>query len=308
MTWGANGPETGDEQDDLVHSLGERTGRKSGVGSGVGVGGCIGSWLCAVLLLTRSRGGGAARGRRLAAVAVGELGLARSSGIVGRKKHGFRGGFGGRDYYWKDYFAEVPADAVPGGTDKNHQTTYISQVYIPNHGILTTKLYKGNYYWRDYDGEIPDDAIPAGSDRNHKPTYIGQVLVPNRQIQTVRIYQGRKSVTASANGIFTLTSFIKILCSDKPEKFSWVSTTAAKLHTDLVGRHLVLGGNESGKALNIGRISYQGEVIVGKVCGYNIGDALMYFPYDNKEVTASSYEVLVYDDAEVDPIIWGKVK
>jgi hypothetical protein len=75
-------------------------------------------------------------------------------------------------------------------------------------------------------------------------------------------------------------------------------TTAAKLHTDLVGRHLVLGGNESGKALNIGNISYQGEVIVGKVCGYNIGNALMYFPYDNKEATASSYEVLVYDDPE----------
>jgi hypothetical protein len=38
----------------------------------------------------------AARGRRLAAVAVGELCSARSLGIVGRKKHGFRGGFGGR--------------------------------------------------------------------------------------------------------------------------------------------------------------------------------------------------------------------
>jgi hypothetical protein len=166
---------------------------------------------------------------------------------------------------------------------------------------LVPPLYskKFDYYWRDYYGEIPDDAIPGGSDRNYKPTYIGQVYVPNRQIQTVRIYPGKESVTASANGIFTLTSFIKILCSDKPEKFSWVSTTAAKLHTDLVGRHLVLGGTESAKELNIGRISYQGEVIVGKVCGYNIGNALMYFPYDNKEVTASSYEVLIYDDAEI---------
>jgi hypothetical protein len=52
--------------------------------------------LCAVLLLTRSRDGGAARGRRLAAVAVEELCSARSPGIVGRKKYGFRGGFGGR--------------------------------------------------------------------------------------------------------------------------------------------------------------------------------------------------------------------
>jgi hypothetical protein len=40
--------------------------------------------------------GGTARGPRLAAGAVGELGSARSSGAVGRKKHGFRSGFGRR--------------------------------------------------------------------------------------------------------------------------------------------------------------------------------------------------------------------
>jgi hypothetical protein len=56
----------------------------------------MGSGLCAVIFLTRSRDGGAARGRRLAAVAVGELRSARSPGTVGRKKHRFRGGFGGR--------------------------------------------------------------------------------------------------------------------------------------------------------------------------------------------------------------------
>jgi hypothetical protein len=40
--------------------------------------------------------GETARGRRLATGAVGELGTARSPGTVGRKKHGFRDGFGGR--------------------------------------------------------------------------------------------------------------------------------------------------------------------------------------------------------------------
>jgi hypothetical protein len=40
--------------------------------------------------------GGTARGPRLAAGAVGELGSARSPGAVGRKKHGFRSGFGRR--------------------------------------------------------------------------------------------------------------------------------------------------------------------------------------------------------------------
>jgi hypothetical protein len=40
--------------------------------------------------------GGTARGPRLAAGAVGELGSARSPGAVGRKEHGFRSGFGRR--------------------------------------------------------------------------------------------------------------------------------------------------------------------------------------------------------------------
>jgi hypothetical protein len=40
--------------------------------------------------------GGTARGPRLASGAVGELGSARSPGAVGRKKHGFRSGFGRR--------------------------------------------------------------------------------------------------------------------------------------------------------------------------------------------------------------------
>jgi hypothetical protein len=40
--------------------------------------------------------GGTARGPRLAAGAVGELGSARSPGAVSRKKHGFRSGFGRR--------------------------------------------------------------------------------------------------------------------------------------------------------------------------------------------------------------------
>jgi hypothetical protein len=40
--------------------------------------------------------GGTARGPLLAAGAVGELDSARSPGAVGRKKHGFRGGFGRR--------------------------------------------------------------------------------------------------------------------------------------------------------------------------------------------------------------------
>ncbi|RZB94398.1 uncharacterized protein BDFB_009378, partial [Asbolus verrucosus] len=155
------------------------------------------------------------------------------------------------------------------------------------------------YYWRDYFGEVPDDAVPGGLDRNHKTTYIAQLFVFNNGILTTRLYQGEKSVTASRYGIHTSDVAIKVLCSDKPEKLSWVPTTASKLHTDTIGKHLVVGGTENGKVLNVGRVSYQGEIIVGKVCGYNIGNSLLFFPYQNKEIHADSYEVLVYDDNPV---------
>jgi hypothetical protein len=156
-----------------------------------------------------------------------------------------------------------------------------------------------DYYWRDYFGEIPDDAVPGGTDRNHEMTYIAQVYIPKQGILTTRLYKGSKSVTASRYGIHTSDVFVKILCSNQPEKLSWVPATAAKLHTELAGKHLVAGGTENGKTLNIGRVSYQGEVIVGKVCSYNVGNALMFFPYHNNEISVKSYEVLVYDNKDV---------
>ncbi|CAH1383066.1 unnamed protein product [Tenebrio molitor] len=141
-------------------------------------------------------------------------------------------------------------------------------------------------------------------------TYIAQVYIPKQGILTTRLYKGSKSVTASRYGIHTSDVFVKILCSNQPEKLSWVPATAAKLHTELAGKHLVAGGTENGKILNIGRVSYQGEVIVGKVCSYNVGNALMFFPYHNNEISVKSYEVLVYenkDDSHGHPLYVGLV-
>ncbi|EFA08774.2 uncharacterized protein LOC103314048 [Tribolium castaneum] len=161
---------------------------------------------------------------------------------------------------------------------------------------------KFDYYWRDYYGDIPDDAFPAGYDRNLEPTYIGQLFVLNHGLLTTRIYKGQKCVTASKEGIHTSSEAIKILCSTQAEKFRWIPSTACELHVETIGKHLVVGGYENGKILNIGRGSYQEEVIVGKVCSYNIGNALMYFPYKNEEVTMDSYEVLIYDNNNIDDI------
>jgi hypothetical protein len=68
-------------------SAGARLGAGRGPGSELSSAGSARSFYCH---------GGTARGPRLAAGAVGELGSARSPGAVGRKKHGFRSGFGRR--------------------------------------------------------------------------------------------------------------------------------------------------------------------------------------------------------------------
>jgi hypothetical protein len=97
LAMGRNGPggkragcRLGRKQSRSRFGSGTRSGKRIGIGMSSA---CR---LGAVLLLPRPRHGGTARGRRLAAGAVGELGSARSPGIVGRKKHGFRGGFGRR--------------------------------------------------------------------------------------------------------------------------------------------------------------------------------------------------------------------
>ncbi|KAH0814325.1 hypothetical protein GEV33_008466 [Tenebrio molitor] len=94
LAMGRNGPggkragcRLGRKQSRSRFGSGTRSGKRIGIGMSSA---CR---LGAVLLLPRPRHGGTARGRRLAAGAVGELGSARSPGIVGRKKHGFRGGF-----------------------------------------------------------------------------------------------------------------------------------------------------------------------------------------------------------------------
>ncbi|RZC35800.1 DUF3421 domain containing protein, partial [Asbolus verrucosus] len=115
-------------------------------------------------------------------------------------------------------------------------------------------------------------------------TYIAQLFLVDHGLLPTRLYKGEKTVTASRNGVHTSDEFIKILCSKQPEKFVWLPVTAQNLHTEIIGKHLVVGGTENGKVVNIGRGAYQEEVVVGKVCSYNIGNALMYFPYQDQEL------------------------
>ncbi|XP_018562462.1 uncharacterized protein LOC108904402 [Anoplophora glabripennis] len=159
-----------------------------------------------------------------------------------------------------------------------------------------------DYYWRDYTGDIPGDAVEGGRDVNNRKTYIGQVFVKNHGIIPVTIYPGIKSVTANINGIHRLSSYIKILCSSSKENFKWFPADANRLHVQTINKHLVRGGVEYGLVSNIGRIKYQGELLVAKVCGFNVGNAKLFFPAGNEEKHAESYEVLIYDGPDLNSV------
>ncbi|KAJ3659097.1 hypothetical protein Zmor_010804 [Zophobas morio] len=153
-----------------------------------------------------------------------------------------------------------------------------------------------DYYWREYTGQIPEDAVEGGKDLRGNPTYIGQAFVLHHGILIGTIYPGQKTLTTSKEGIHVTSVGNKILCSHHKHNFEWVPGQASTLHITTINKHLVPGGIEWGKVLNIGRIKYQGELIVGKVCSGTIGRAKLYFPYKNEEIDVSSYEILTYKE------------
>jgi hypothetical protein len=69
----------------------------------------------------------------------------------------------------------------------------------------------------------------------------------------------------------------------------------------LINKHAVLGGHEDGGGiLNVGRISHENEVKIGKVTAYSTGNAYFYFSNKGKEERVNSYEILLYNDNSVD--------
>ncbi|KAJ8920601.1 hypothetical protein NQ315_004740 [Exocentrus adspersus] len=191
----------------------------------------------------------------------------------------------------------------PAETEEKDADSYEVLVYNTNNPPITVRMnvdgvvskFSYDYYWRDYTGNIPYDAVDGGWDVNNETTYIGQVFVKDHGIIPVTIYPGITEVTANIKGLHTLHSYIKILCSSSKQNFEWYSATSKDLHLQMINKHLVRGGVEYDLITNIGRILYQGEVKVAKVCGFAVGNAKLYFPAETEEKGADSYEVLVYN-------------
>ncbi|KAJ3642674.1 hypothetical protein Zmor_025435 [Zophobas morio] len=152
------------------------------------------------------------------------------------------------------------------------------------------------YYWRDYTGEIPDDALPGGHDINKKATFIGQAFLSNVGIVPGTIYPGQPGMRLPFgwNANFS-DAGMKILCSSNWNCFSWENANSTNLHMTTIGKQLVIGGCENGGSIvNLGRVMHQGELIVGKVLGYQAGNAKMFYVCGDKEHGVTSYQVLVY--------------
>ncbi|KAF7280917.1 hypothetical protein GWI33_005383 [Rhynchophorus ferrugineus] len=152
-----------------------------------------------------------------------------------------------------------------------------------------------DYYWRDYTGVIPWDAYSPGKAGNGEPIYIGQgFLKKHPGVYPIVIQQG-KPLRVPILGSHTPDTFVQILCSPYPQSFKWMQMNATHLHLISADIHLVRGGVEDGNWLNIGRITYQGEMKIGKVLGGHLGNAEFWFLHGTEEKMVKSYEVLYFD-------------
>ncbi|KAB0790949.1 hypothetical protein PPYR_02749 [Photinus pyralis] len=47
-------------------------------------------------------------------------------------------------YYWREYDGTIPTDAVPGGSDKDGNLTYVGQIYMKDYGLLPATITRGS--------------------------------------------------------------------------------------------------------------------------------------------------------------------
>ncbi|EFA03860.1 hypothetical protein TcasGA2_TC013978 [Tribolium castaneum] len=154
------------------------------------------------------------------------------------------------------------------------------------------------YYWREFTGVVPPDALPGGKDADGRRTYIGEAYVHNHGIYVVQIYPGVKEVEVPAYGPKSASFNIKILCTEDPESFFWIKTSAKTYEKDIEGLEPVTAGYDgvgNSGVVNVGRIFYQGEVLVGDVTPYasRKGNVQLWFPFRKMERAVNFYELLV---------------
>ena len=149
------------------------------------------------------------------------------------------------------------------------------------------------YYWRDFDGSIPQDAYPGGRDINNRSIYIGQVLSNNLLIPAKIYYNKSKAFYEYAGKEYESEDNVKVLCTQQPENFKWIPTNNEDLK-NLTDVFLVKGGFEPGCTTYIGRLRFEGEVLVGKALTGNPLNQGCYVTKKGHGHRHSSFEVLSF--------------
>jgi hypothetical protein len=162
-----------------------------------------------------------------------------------------------------------------------------------------------HYYWKEYTGVVPRDAIAGGRDAAGRRTFIGQAYIHGHGFYVAHIRPGVTEVVVPCYGPKVATSDVKILCSEHPEYFSWVKTSAKTFEADTAGLKVVIGAYDNignNGIMHVGRIFYQGAVIVGDVTPFasRKGNVQLWFVFNKVERPANFYEVLVVQEPKLD--------
>ncbi|KAF2883234.1 hypothetical protein ILUMI_22939 [Ignelater luminosus] len=156
------------------------------------------------------------------------------------------------------------------------------------------------YYWRDFNGLIPNDAIKGGKDENGEDTYVAQFTtlaeynVAKTKLHTVPAVIKKRSRYAFAPYAGRVihsnsTTNTKILCTSIERYYMWLSPGS----TFSPNCRFVIGGNEDGFPMFVGRAKHNKEVVVGKIFSDNTNHRTgLISAYNGIEVFHDTYEVL----------------
>lgn len=73
-------------------------------------------------------------------------------------------------------------------------------------------------------------------------------------------------------------------------------TSDTNFFVDTINKNVVRAGLEKDAVVHIGRIAYQGEVVVGKIPTNDWTKASLFIVNKDSELKMTSFEVLIYDN------------
>ncbi|KAF5293551.1 hypothetical protein FQA39_LY03036 [Lamprigera yunnana] len=158
------------------------------------------------------------------------------------------------------------------------------------------------YYWRDFTGLLPTDAVPGGLDASGDITYIAQFSLPaeyNQDVSgihtlvgTLRKGKDRAEAPYLGRTIYSNeTSNLKVLCAAYLGRYKWYPLKSLYAPNC----RLLIGGNEDGIPLYVGKAVQGREKLIGKLFSdTSVHSAKLISPYQGGEVTHETFEILTY--------------